>query len=98
MTEWSVKIGRFDIRYTLTSLNRFLAAPREVHLSRLVKIFGYFQRVTGRRKSIIVSPEYIEDITGKGANVKGWLKKHPGASEDIDKGLPEPRGRGFTEI
>ena len=45
MTEWAVQIGRFDIRYDLTSLNRLSAAPREGHLSRLIKIFGYLQTV-----------------------------------------------------
>ena len=41
MAEWEVHIGRFDVRYALTSLNRFSAAPREGHLRWLVKIFGY---------------------------------------------------------
>ena len=61
MEEWEVQIGRFDIRYSLTSLNRFLAAPTEDHISRLVKIFGYLQSVTGRRKSI---------VSGKGDKTK----------------------------
>ena len=55
MAEWVVQIGRFDIRYALTSLNRFSAAPREGHFSRLVKIFGYLKSVTGRRIIIVVS-------------------------------------------
>ena len=59
MAEWDFQIGRFDICYALTSLNRFLEAPREGHLSRLVKIFGYLQSVTGRRKIIVVSTEDI---------------------------------------
>ena len=42
MIEWAVHIGRFDIRYALTSLNRFSAAPREGQLTRLIKIFGFF--------------------------------------------------------
>ena len=75
----AVQIGSFDICYALTSLNRFLAAPSEGHLSRLVKIFGYFQSVTGRRKTIVVAPEDIEEISGKGANMKYWLEKYPGA-------------------
>ena len=41
MAEWAVQIGRFEIRYALTSLNRFSAAPRQGHLTRLIKIFGY---------------------------------------------------------
>ena len=70
MEEWAVQIGRFDIRYALTSLNRVSEAPREGNLSRLVKIFGYLQSVTGRCKSIVVSKEVIEKISGKGANMK----------------------------
>ena len=45
MAEWSVQIRRFDIRYDLTSFNRFSAALREGHLTRLIKIFGYLQTV-----------------------------------------------------
>ena len=56
MAEWAVQMGRFDIRYALTSLNRFSAAPMEGHLSRLVRIFGSLQSVSVRRKCIIVSP------------------------------------------
>ena len=45
MAEWAVHIGRFDICYAVTSLNIFSVAPREGHLKRLVKIFGYLQNV-----------------------------------------------------
>ena len=93
MVEWAVQIGRFDIRYALTSLNRFLAAPREGHLSWLVKLFVYLQRVTGRRKVIVVYTEVTKEMSGKVDNVKYWLENYPGASEDMDEGIPEPRGR-----
>ena len=93
MAKWDVQNRRFDIRCALTSLKRFSAAPREGHLSRLVKLFGYLQSVTGRRKSIVVLPEDIEEIIDKGANTKEWLEKYPVELEDIDEGLPEPKGR-----
>ena len=86
MAECAVQIGRFDIRYALTSLNRFSEALREGHLSRLAKIFGYLKSVTGRRKCIVFSPEDIEDISGKGANAKDWLEKYPGASDKYMRG------------
>ena len=92
IAEWAVQIGRFDTRYALTSLNHFSAAPREGHLSRLVMIFDYLQNVTGRRKSIVVSPQDIYEISGKGAKIKYWLEKYPKASENIYKGLPYHRG------
>ena len=49
-----------------------------------MNIFGYFRSVTRRRKDVVFSPEDIEDISGKDANVNYWLDNYPGASEDID--------------
>ena len=98
MEEWAVHIGRFDICYTVTYLNRFSAAPREGHLKRLVKIFGYLQKVLAKRKIIVVSPEDIVEIICKGANNKQWLEKYTGASEDIGEGIPETRGRPLSTM
>ena len=42
----------------------------EGHISWLLNIFGYFQSVNRRRKSIVVSPEDIEEISGKADNMK----------------------------
>jgi len=96
MAEWAVQIGRFDIRYALTSLNRFSAAPRAGHLKRLIKVFGYLQTVSAERKSIVVSSEDIREVVGEGCNYKEWLEKYPDAMEEIDEGLPEPRGEPIT--
>ena len=92
MEEWEVQIGRFDIRYALTYLNIFYAAPQEGHLTRLVKIFSNLQSVPGKRKSIVISPEDTGEISSKGANTKDWLEKYPSATEEIDEVLLEPRG------
>ena len=48
--KWMVHIGRFDIRFAVTSLNHFSAAPMEGHLKRPMNIFGYLKKATGRRK------------------------------------------------
>ena len=68
-----VKLGRFDIHFVVKSLTRVSAAPREGHLKRLVKILGYLQNATRRRKIILHSPEYIRGIIGKGDNTIDWL-------------------------
>ena len=91
MEEWEFQIGRFDIRYALTYLNIFYAAPQEGHLTRLVKIFSNLQSVPGKRKSNVVSPEDIGEINGKVCNTKYWLEKYPRATEEIGEGLLEPR-------
>ena len=48
-----VQMGRFDIRFYVTPLNRFSVALREGCIKRLVKIFGYLQDATARRKIIV---------------------------------------------
>ena len=50
MAEWMVQIGRFDILLPVTCLNRLSVAPMESHIKRLVDIFGYLQKSTGRWK------------------------------------------------
>ena len=52
-----------------------------------------------RRKSIVVLPEDIEEIIDKGSNMKDWVEKYPVELEDIDEGLPDPKGRPLsTEV
>ena len=55
-------------------------APREGHIKRTVKIFGYLQKSTRIWKSIVISPEDTRETSGKGANTADWLEKYPKAS------------------
>ena len=66
MVDRMVQIGRFDIHYEFTSLNRISESPSERYTKRLVRIFGYLQHDIGSQKSIIIFPEDIRDISGKG--------------------------------
>ena len=56
MAEWMVKIGRFDILFTVTSLNHFSADPWEGHIKKVVKIFDYFRNIAEGRTSIVIPP------------------------------------------
>ena len=62
------------------------------HIKLLVKLFGYFKDATGRQKIIVISPEDIGEISGKGDNTDDWLDNYPDVLEDIYEGLSEPRG------
>ena len=44
MGVWIVQLGRFDIAFAVTNLSRFTAAPRQGHLDRAIRIFGYLKR------------------------------------------------------
>ena len=57
-----------------------------------MKVLGYLQDATGRQKIIVILPEDIREISGKGANTADWLEKYLNAMEKIDEGLPDTRG------
>ena len=56
MVDCMVQMGRFDIHYEFTSLNRLSESPSERCTKRLVRIFGYLQHDIGSQKSIIILP------------------------------------------
>ena len=96
MAEWIIHIGRFYVRFAVTSLKRFSAAPREGYLRRLVKIFGYLQNATGSQESIVILPKVYKGDQWKGFNTLYWLDNYPDLSENINERLPEPRGRPLS--
>ena len=98
MTKWIVLTGRFGIRFVVTFLNRLFAAPWEYHIKRLVNIFGYLQDTTRRRNIIVISPEDIREISGKGSNTEDWLDNYPDTTEEIYEGLPEMKGNPLINM
>jgi hypothetical protein len=42
--QWAVTLGRFDIQMGVTSMSSFRVAPRQGHLDRLKRIYGYLKR------------------------------------------------------
>jgi uncharacterized protein YciI len=46
--QWLITLGRFDIATAVMSMSRFRVAPREGHLDRLKRIYGYI--------SLLISP------------------------------------------
>jgi hypothetical protein len=43
--QWTVQIGRFDVCTAVMSMSRFRAAPRQGHLERLKRIYGYLSKM-----------------------------------------------------
>ena len=56
MLVWLVITGRLNLTFVTSSLSRLVAAPREGHLKRLLKVFSYL------KKRLVVDfsdPEYF---------------------------------------
>ena len=39
--QWLVSLGRFDLHIQVATMSRFRAAPRQVHMDRLKRIYSY---------------------------------------------------------
>ena len=52
--QWISTSGRFDITFEVANLSRFAHSPREGHLKRAEKIFGYLKKYT--KRGYIIDP------------------------------------------
>ena len=39
--QWAVTLGRFDVMYATQTMARFSAAPKQEHMKRMLRVFGY---------------------------------------------------------
>ena len=43
--QWAISLGRFDIATAIMTMSSFRASPREGHLERLKRIYGYLSKM-----------------------------------------------------
>ena len=87
---WVTYLGRLDIAFPAASLSRFNACPREGHLNRVLRVFGYLKKTKNRR--IIVDSEDPIYVGGEDAMnldfTQIFNEQYPDAKEEIDVNLP----------
>ena len=90
---WLVTIGRMDIAYAVSSMSRFSSCPREGHLIRVMKIFGYLKKYPNHRILVDFADPVIKgDMTTiKIDYVEAFRYFYPDAHEEIDVNIPAPR-------
>jgi Reverse transcriptase (RNA-dependent DNA polymerase) len=92
--QWMVTIGRFDILTAVMTMSSSRAAPRQGHLERLKRIYGYLSKM--RHAAIRIrteEPDYsdLPDLEPDWArSVYGEVK------ELLPHGAPEPLGKHVT--
>ena len=92
MLNWLVQLGRFDIAFATSSMSRFTAAPREQHLTRVLKIWGYLKKTQTLRTHILSSPLHFENFSHKHIDndvVKQMRQEYPDATEELDNRAPK---------
>ena len=53
---WLVTLGRFDIAYSVNAFSRFSMAPRQGHLTGIIRVFGYLKKYS--KGTIMIDPKY----------------------------------------
>jgi len=90
--QWVIQIGRFDITTSVMTLSRFRALPRQGHLDRIKRIYGYLRRY--RHGKIRISTE-VPDYSDIPMKDYDWFYTcYSGAKEEIPQDAPRPLGKG----
>jgi hypothetical protein len=85
--QWAVTLTRFDIQFAVNSMARFSNAPRQGHMKRMLRVFGYLKyHEKARIKFDTTLPNY-EGLEFKNYD---WSQQYPDAEEEIHPDAPEP--------
>ncbi len=86
--QWAVTLGRYDIQYATNTLARFGQKPREGHLKRALRVFGYLKYHARGKLYLDPSPISYDGIDFKDED---WTECYPDAEEYIDENAPVPK-------
>jgi hypothetical protein len=89
--QWVIQIGRWDITTSVMTLSRFRAFPRQGHLDRIKRIYGYLRKMKhGTIKIRTELPDYsnIPDV-----NYEWEHTVYRGAKEEVPHDAPRPLGK-----
>ena len=86
MLQWVVSLCQIDVCFAVSSLSRFCACPREGHLSRALRVWGYLKKYPSR--SLKIDPTKLP-IT----SLIDFTEQYSYAKEEIDSRFPPLLGK-----
>jgi hypothetical protein len=92
--QWAVTLGRFDILIGVTTMSSFCVAPRQGHLDRLQRMYGYIKRhPDGAIRFRTGIPDHKSRTTPL---IYNWIISVYGPNEEeLPDSMPTPRGKPF---
>jgi len=91
MLQWVITISRADVCYATSSLSPFSVAPREGHLSHVLRVWGYLKKYPNSAIKIDSSP-FKGKPNIKQKEVFNFAAQYSYAVEEMDKNFPKPLG------
>ena len=90
MLQWAVTLGRIDIAIAVSTMSRFRVEPRQGHLDRVGRIFGYLRYYKSTSiKFRVEEPDYSTFPEAK----HDWEYIYGGVKEQVPDDAPEPKGK-----
>jgi hypothetical protein len=86
--QWAVTIGRFDIQYATNTLARYAIMPREGHMKRCHRLFGYLKHHPNAR--LLFDPT-APDLSPFEFKTHDWTDLYPSSEEYTPDYIPTPK-------
>ena len=90
MLQWAVTLGRIDIAIAVSTMSRFRVEPRQGHLDRVGRIFGYLRYYKSTSIKFRVDEPDYSSYTKTDHN---WEYVYGGVTEEKPDDAPEPKGK-----
>ncbi len=91
---WACELGRLDILMPVAMMSRYMAAPREGHMEKVLTIFAYLKTHDHSRMVFDDTiPDFDESRFNGGAD---WTEYYGCVKEPIPSNAPEARGKAVT--
>ena len=87
--QWAIILGRIDITFATQTMAKFSSSPREGHMQRALRIFGYLKAYS--KLGIVYSKEQ-HPLEGSPSCSVNWEEQYPGAKEEMPPDMPQPKG------
>ena len=91
--QWAISLGRFDIATAVMTMSSFRAAPRQGHLLRLRRIYGYLARM---KHAAIRFRTHQPDYSDLPSKVFDWASIYGDVQELLPADAPAPLGNKVT--
>jgi hypothetical protein len=92
--QWAISLGRLDITTAVMTMSGYRVAPRQGHLDRCKRIYGYLSKM---RYSQIRINTADPDLSELPVQVQDWKNTVYGDSfEEIPHDIPKPLGKYVT--
>ncbi len=90
--QWAVTLGRYNIQYATNTLARHAQQPREGHMQRALRVFGYLKHNARAKLYFDPSPMNLDGIEFR---EEDWTEQYPFAEEYVNEDAPEATGEAL---